>query len=231
MSRRRLVGFLAWLVVLSVGCGGAPAAAQEEMHRAGLIVRHGDGRLTYAYVAFEEETISGIELLRRSGVPLVTVSFGGLGEGVCSLEGEGCPAAECRRRVCQGSGADDPFWQYFRQDAPGRWRALVLGASASEVRDGDVDGWSWTGGEPGLPAASIEDIARLTGGEADLASSREGGPTAAVHTVYPQGVEPKPAEPGQDWPAYASATGILATIGAGVLYAARRRRRLERQAA
>ncbi len=97
---------------------GRPVAA-EETHHAGLIVRHGDGRLTYAYIAFPEETISGLELLKRSGIPMVTVSFGGLGEGVCSLESEGCPASDCRQRVCQGPGDESPYWRYFREESPG----------------------------------------------------------------------------------------------------------------
>ncbi|MEA2511007.1 MAG: hypothetical protein QOJ59_494, partial [Thermomicrobiales bacterium] len=139
---------------------GAPVAG-EELHHAGLVVRHGDGRIVYAYVAFPEESISGVELLRRSGISLVTVGFGGLGEGVCTIDGEGCPAADCRKRVCQGSGDDAPFWHYIRQRSHGEWVLLSLGASATKVRDGDVDGWSWTGGDPGLPALTLADVAHL----------------------------------------------------------------------
>jgi hypothetical protein len=186
-------------------------------------VRHGDGRITYAYVAFEEDEISGIELLRRSGIEQVTIPFGGLGEGVCSLEGEGCPASECRRRVCQGSGRDDPYWRYFRQQTPGDWQPLILGASATEVRDGDVDGWSWTADAPDLPAVTIADVARLAGAETGEAGGG-GVPPPAVRTVYPPGVEP-PAEPSGQGPlVYAAAGGLLALLGAGALVAARRGR-------
>ena len=226
-GRRWLPALAACLLLLAGSFGATPVAGDEGLHHAGVVVRHGDGRLTYAYVAFPEETINGIELLRRSGIPLVTVSFGGLGEGVCSLEGEGCGAGECRRRVCQGPRPDDPYWRYFRQEAPGQWRALVLGASATEVRDGDVDGWSWTAKEPQLPAASLADVAAAVGrGEG---SEPDAGrvPPPAVRTVYPPGVEPPPEEPGQGWPAYAGAAGVLAAIGAGTLYGIRRRRQAE----
>jgi hypothetical protein len=153
----------------------------------------------------------------------VTIPFGGLGEGVCSLEGEGCPASECRRRVCQGSGRDDPYWRYFRQQTPGDWRPLLLGASATAVRDGDVDGWSWTAEAPNLPAVTIADVARLAG--ADAAAGGEGVPPPAVRTVYPPGVEP-PAEPSRQGPlVYAAAGGLLALLGAGALVAVRRGRR------
>jgi hypothetical protein len=56
--------------------------------------------------------------------------------------------AECRRNVCQG-GPTAPYWRYFRQAAPGDWQPLPLGASGARVRDGEIDGWSWTAGEAG----------------------------------------------------------------------------------
>ena len=228
---RRLAAVVAWLLVLVAALASEPAAAHDGLHHAGIVVRHGDGRLTYAYVAFPEETISGIELLRRSGIPLVTTSFGGLGEGVCSLAGEGCAAGECRRRVCQGPRPDDPYWQYFRQEAPGEWRWLVLGASATEVHDGDVDGWSWTGGDPLLPAVTLADVARLAGAEQPATAVDGVVPPAAVRTVYPPGVEPAAPEPSQGWPVYAGAAGIVVAIGTASLFAARRRRQAQEHAA
>jgi hypothetical protein len=132
---------------------------------AGLVVRHADRELTYAFVGFAEPEISGIELLRRSGLDLVTVAFGGLGEGVCSIDAHGCPATDCRKRVCQGPKVDDPFWQYFRQSTPGAgdWSAVPLGGSATRVRDGDLDGWSWTGTTPDLPPITLAEVATLAG--------------------------------------------------------------------
>ena len=228
---RRLLAVVAWLIALVAALGGTSASAHDGLHHAGVVVRHGDGRLTYAYVAFPEESISGIELLRRTGIPLVTTSFGGLGEGVCSLEGEGCSAGECRRRVCQGPRPDDPYWQYFRQEAPGQWRWLVLGASATKVHDGDVDGWSWTGGDPLLPAVTLADVTRLAGADANATAVVGVAPPASVRTVYPPGVEPAAPEPSQGWPVYAGAAGIVVAIGAGATLAARRRRRVEEHAA
>ncbi len=206
----------------------ASAAAQDgaAIRRAGLVVRHGDGRLTYAFVPFREETISGIDLLRRSGIEHVTIPFGGLGEGVGALEGEGCPTGECRRRVCQGTGPNAPYWRFFHQVAPGNWQPLALGASATTVRDGDVFGWSWTGEEPGLPAVSVADVARLVGVSDRIGGLADGAlPAAAVRTVYPSGVQAEPASNGQSRAAYAVAIGLIALMGMGALYAARRARR------
>lgn len=205
---------------------GRPVAGQE-LHHAGIIVRHGDGRLTYAYVAFPEDSISGLELLKRSGIPLVTVSFGGLGEGVCSLESEGCPASECRQRVCQGPGDESPYWRYFRQKAPGDWVALALGVSSTKVHDGDVDGWSWTPKDANLPATTIDDIKSAVG-----VSTEPGGsgpePTAIVKTIYPAGVSPSNNDDRQSLALYAGAVIVLfgifgaALIGIGRSRSARR---------
>jgi hypothetical protein len=217
------------LAVLLLAILTASPAVGEDLNHAGLVVRHGDGRLIYAYVAFPEESISGVELLRRSGISLVTIGFGGLGEGVCTIDGEGCPSSDCRKRVCQGSGEDAPFWQYFRQRSPGEWFSLSLGASATKVRDGDVDGWSWTGHDPGLPPLTISDVARLAGVEASpVAVAGESQPTPAVRTIYPPGMGPVDTEDGQDAIAYLAGAGAIAVVGGAAFVAARRRSRPER---
>src|ERR671913_2259864 len=161
-----------------------PTLADEELHHAGLVVRDAEGRITYAWVPFAEEAIDGIDLLRRSGLPVVTVGFGALGDGVCSIAGQGCGVAECRRTVCQGSAADAPYWQYFRQEPgdPAVWTWQPLGASSSTVEDGDVFGWSWTAGDPALPALPPAEIARLAGAVDGAASE------PVFDTVLPDGV-------------------------------------------
>jgi hypothetical protein len=192
------------LVAVALLLGGSIGQAQErdEANHAGLVIRDQAGALTYAYVAFSEPEISGLELLERSGVPVVTVGFGGLGEGVCAIGGQGCSVNECRRRLCQGPRADDPFWQAFRQHAPGDWRPLLLGASSTMVKDGDVNGWSWTGSAANLPAVTMEEIAH-----------RAGPPGAAAVADGPIEI---------DWRAYAGAAVILAAIGGGALVLSRR---------
>ncbi len=150
------------LVVLGALATGGPAVASD-IHHAGVVVRQGDGSLTYVYVAFSEETISGIELLRRTGLPVATVVFGGLGEGVCSIDESGCVPSECRKRVCQGPKPDDPFWQFFGESAPGEWKAFALGGSSTRVHDGDIVGWSWTGTTSMLPAVTLDEIAARAG--------------------------------------------------------------------
>ncbi len=215
---------LVWLALVAA-LNPLAVAGQDEPHRAGLVVRHGDGRLTYAYVAFPEEEISGIELLRRSGLPLVTVGFGGLGEAVCALEGEGCSAGECRRNLCQGA-PEEPFWQPCYQTTPGTWQVWRLGASSAKIHDGDVYGWSWGGCEAGLPATTIADVARLVAAPDPPVTDLDGTVSeVAIRTVYPPGVEPEQEPPRQEVLTYVVAVGLLALIGAAAGYAALRARR------
>jgi len=173
--------------------------------------------VTYAYVAFAEEELNGIELLRRTGIEAVTIPFGGLGEGVCSLEGEGCGVADCRR-LCQTGGRNSPYWRYFGLDAAGVWQPFELGASAATVRDGSVQLWSWSPDDPGIAPVALGEVARLAG-----APGKDAEGERWVETVYPAGLEPEGDE-GQDWPVYVAAGGVLVLIGAGAGYATWRRR-------
>ncbi len=107
-------------------------------------MRHGDGTLVYAYVEFDDETISGEDLLLRSGLDLIVTPFGGLGIGICAINGEGCPADNC---YCQSYGNPAYFWNYFNYTG-GQWVSQPRGPTARQLADGDIDGWSWTAGEP-----------------------------------------------------------------------------------
>jgi hypothetical protein len=192
----------------------------DELHHAGLVVRDAEGRITYAWVPFGEEDIDGIELLRRSGLPVVTVGFGALGDGVCSIAGQGCGVADCRRTVCQGSAADAPYWQYFEQDPvdPAVWTWQPLGASSSRVEDGDVFGWSWTAGNPALPALPPAEIASRAGA-VDMAATEP-----VFRTVLPDGVAIVVNAAPPDGPTTAAAAAILVVIASSALALAVRRR-------
>lgn len=137
--------------------------AAEELNHAGLVVQDAKGNLTWVVVPFAEETITGIDLVERSGLPVVTVGFGGLGEAVCSIGPDGCVVDECRKRLCQSADPDSPYWQYFRIGADGTWKAQVLGASATTVHDGDVDLWSWTAAGTDLPPVTFDEVAANAG--------------------------------------------------------------------
>jgi len=156
-STLRLLSFLAILLALAAGGAGAQ---QDRPNGAGLVVRHGDGTLIYAYVEFESETISGEELLLRSGLDLIVSPYPGLGYGVCMINGEGCDADNC---YCQSYSNPAYFWHYYSKVEGGGWFTEVRGPSSRQLADGDIDGWSWTAGDPGLPEITIDEIAAITG--------------------------------------------------------------------
>lgn len=140
-------------------------------------MRHGDGTLVYAYVEFDTETISGEELLLRSGLEIVVAPFSGLGSGVCAIDGEGCPADDC---YCASYSSPAYYWNYYARTGAG-WAVQLRGPTGRQLADGDIDGWSWTAGDHGLPAVTIDEIAELTGFD------RTPDPTA---TLAPQPTPP-----------------------------------------
>jgi hypothetical protein len=152
----RLIAAL--LVLVAIGLVGILPAAAQRPNGAGLVVRFGDGSIIYAYVQFEEESITSEELLYRSGLAVAIAPYSGLGAGVCMINGEGCPSDDC---FCQSYATPAYFWHFYAND--GGWRELLQGASSRSVGDGDIDGWSWTAGESGLPAVTIDEIALMNG--------------------------------------------------------------------
>ncbi len=131
-----------------------PASAQEE-HQAGLVVDFGDGRVLVRVVSFAEETIGGVELLRRSGLDVATVS-GAMGTAVCAIEGIGCPPTpqEC---FCRCRGSPCRYWAYFHL-RDGGWVYADRGAADRRLGDGDVDGWVWVDGKTPPPLLTWEEI-------------------------------------------------------------------------
>ncbi len=201
---------------------GGIASTRDTQHRAGLVVDYGDGTVTYAVVPFDEPGISGIELLKRSGVSLVTVEFGGLGEAVCTIGERGCGAGACRRRVCQGADPDSPFWQYFRLSDGETWTPLVLGASSSTVEDGSIEGWSWTGAGPGLPIVDLNEIEALL----EIEPSVEGLSNASSRTFDASGQVIESESRRSSMLSYAGAVMVIVVlVGVAGLLVVRRTRR------
>lgn len=152
---------LALLPVVVAGLISTPfVGGQEAENRAGLLIQHGDGTVFSACVAFNEPSISGLELLRRAGVSLSLDSSSGLGSIVCAVDGEGCsyPDESC---FCQCQGASCTYWQYWHL-VDGEWQYSGIGAADWKVTGGGVDGWVWGQGDPSggqkPPATSFGEI-------------------------------------------------------------------------
>lgn len=116
----------------------AYAAQAAAVHRAGLVVTFANGTPTMRFcIEFTEASISGLELLQRSGLPVVT-SGGGLGAAVCAINGVGSTDASSYS-TCFGHGS---YWAYY-QYAGDAWRLSPVGASTAVVSDGAVEGWAY----------------------------------------------------------------------------------------
>jgi hypothetical protein len=153
--RRRIASLVALGAIacapLLVGVGAARAVP---VHRAAVIVE-GDGQTHRVVVEFTEDSISGLELLRRAGADPVVYAYSGIGGAVCRLFGVGRDAGpDC----LGGTGGDARYWAYFRASAgTTAFRYASVGGGSTSVRDGDVEGWRFgTGAAPTY--ASIDTI-------------------------------------------------------------------------
>ncbi|NPA91586.1 MAG: hypothetical protein GXO55_09095, partial [Chloroflexi bacterium] len=119
----------------------------------GLVVRYGDGRVETRCITFTEETLTGLEVLERSGIPIVVDPTGSFGPAVCKIDGEGCqyPQEDCFCH-CQQLGATCEYWAYYHLRGD-HWEYSGEGAGTYVVHPGDVEGWAWGVGEPGQGAA------------------------------------------------------------------------------
>jgi len=189
------------LLRLLAGCAAAILAllaplstiAQVEQ-RAGLVIVHGDGSVVTQCIAFDAPSLSGAELLVRSGLDLA-MEAGAMGAAICRIDGEGCnfPQETC---FCQCESTPCRYWSYWRLQE-GRWVYSNLGAGNTTVRNGDVEGWRWGVGtaqtaEP-PPLLAFEDIcAPLTEEQVDgsavssTASEKDAGEPEAERSARKQ---------------------------------------------
>ena len=185
MSHRSLMPLLVLIMIAMVIT--PVGQAQEAQNQAGIVIRYGDGRVATACVRFSEPSISGIELLQRAGVSVIAQS-GGIGAAVCKISDQGCdyPAEDC---FCQCKGGNCAYWAYQRLRGD-RWAYSPIGASASQVQPGDVDGWAWGAGSvqsgAAPPVIALDQICRE---EPAVAATTNNQPPTAVPVPS---IAPKP---------------------------------------
>ncbi|MBA3530360.1 MAG: hypothetical protein H0T73_00365 [Ardenticatenales bacterium] len=168
LSGHFLVIFLLLLVIpLSVRAQGP--------NRAGLVIQYGDGQIETACVSFEEAEISGFELLQRSGLPMTYDAQAGT--LVCSIGNEGCffPTDGC---LCQCSGVGTCiYWSYHFLDEGRTWQYSQLGAAATKVRPGQVNGWRWgVGGANSAPPPGDITFERICSAPAPVPATATAAP-------------------------------------------------------
>ncbi len=149
------------LGVVGLAAGGSPTPAVQlrlqpiaaTTNYAAVVIDTGQEVKKFC-LAFPEDEITGAEALRRVDAQVQFANFGTRGQAVCSLCGTGCPSSNC---FC------DPnrFWAYHRAGPGGAPYAFSrTGASSTTVRNGDVEGWKWGGGEA-PPAAKVSDVCNI----------------------------------------------------------------------
>ncbi|MBL8775548.1 MAG: hypothetical protein JNK12_06450 [Acidimicrobiales bacterium] len=123
----------------------APEAIASGPNRAVVVADSGTGVIVRG-IEFEADSISGIEALQLAGLAPVVQGFQGEGGAVCAVAGVGCPSdGSCL--TCDARGY---YWAYHRAPAgTGGYAYSRVGAGATRVHDGDVEGWKWgTGSAP-----------------------------------------------------------------------------------
>jgi len=136
---------------LLLTAGASFGASQADgPNRAGLVVQFGDDSVVQSCVEFTEPSISGWELLNRSGMTVYFEDYGDAGNAVCRLDvddkSDGCeyPFDDC---WCECLSAGDcNYWAYHHL-IDGDWVYSSDGASGWTIEDGMVDGWGWGLGE------------------------------------------------------------------------------------
>lgn len=126
-----------------IGLGKTPLVAltlPPAFQRAALVVQTSDGNLLTACVAYTEESLTGFELLSRSGLEVASITDPSLGTAVCGIEDQGCPSSDC---FC---GMPE-YWSYW-QSSGGDWAYAVSGSDHTVVTDGAIEAWSWGEGVP-----------------------------------------------------------------------------------
>jgi len=188
-SARLLVGLAATLAALGglpPATGALRPATGATGGTAGVIVE--TGAATYrTLITVPEAGISGIEALRRAGADPVIYSYAGLGAAVCMLHGVGRPSGP----NCLGGADGDPrYWAYFRAPAgTDRFAYARVGAGATLVRPGDVEGWRWGTGQ----APTYVPIERI--GAPAPTTTRPPATTRPPTTTTPPGPPPDSSTP------------------------------------
>lgn len=210
------------LLVLPVVVHAQTPVTNNPIGAAAAMIDTGDGEPIYVVVTLDDSETTAIGLLRTAGVPLVTVSFGGLGEAVCSISQTGCDVSTCRRRVCQSGDPESPFWQYWQQDDEGEWTLSPLGGSHASIEKGDIIAWVWTGVEPELARIGWEEIAARAGAPDAIVNGND--PVRAG--VWMSDPAPDPSDDSDSLTGTLVSTGMLVLIaGAGLVLVRRQRMR------
>ena len=170
-------------------------AEQANANRAALVVQMSDGSVVTRCVSFTEPEITGYDLLRRAGLPVIADASNGV--SICKIGASGCnfPAQKCFCD-CQDLSGTCTYWTYYFQDN-GAWKYAMLGAAAQKVSNGAVNGWIYTAGNMSSggntpPLMSFDQVCGVTAAQSTATAQL----IAATDTSVPASTAtPVPATP------------------------------------
>lgn len=144
-----LIGIL-WIGIAHPWLARASENETDATNTVSVVVQFSDTDRLIRKVTFSSYTITGLNALLNSGLDVVTRDYS-WGTAVCAIEGVGCPADNC---FCGGS----TFWNYEYWSGSD-WQSHSLGASATTLYNGAVDGWRWGewNGDPIVPFPQLDD--------------------------------------------------------------------------
>jgi hypothetical protein len=138
----------------ALGAGGLAGPAQPlcadaaAAHHATVVVSHldhGYASPVRVCVGFTEESITGHQLLDRSGIQFGLNANPGLGSEVCQVDHE--PATYDPNNCLR---AGQPYWSVWQAPYRGAWTYTRYGIDGVTIRDGDAEGFRF-GQNPGAP--------------------------------------------------------------------------------
>ena len=196
MNRGKPAWRILLLLTLLLLGGKGQTFAQEVEHYAGLVLQFADGSTKTYCVAFPEESISGLDLLLKTGLDVRVESFGAAGAMICKIGPDGCdfPEEAC---VCESYGPGGVYWSYHHLK-DGSWNTSGVGISSYRLRDGDVDGLAWSSGKP-PPLFTFSQICGNVGAQpptqAEPTATRRPPPPVPTKTLPTITSEPLAPEP------------------------------------
>lgn len=161
--------------------------AHAAVHRAALVIQHSSSwpgpRLLWKCVEFAQEAIGGLALLELAGVnsgqPPQIYDWGGGAYTVCQIDRQPTQVPDrCFGRM------SDPNWSDWYA-GPAGWTQRTTGVSGYSIRDGDIEGWTYTTGFGTRPPA-----VQFTQVCPPLAA-----PSSAVSHEPPPGTQAPPVSP------------------------------------
>lgn len=123
----------------------------EIKSKAALVIDHNDGNRVVQVVEFFGETLTGMQLLRKSGLNLVTAE-GSHGIEICAIDNEGQSAEDFI------NNPQSVYWVLNLLDENDEWQASMTGTNSAIVHNNTVHGYKlgyWGEGQNPITRSEI----------------------------------------------------------------------------